>query len=352
MTFRLADFECVARLLPSGDSRLKPRTGDSGARRPAYGPGVTRRRRWLLVGVAAGLLGAVPVAGDASPRPPTIAGCPALPATDAWNRDVSHDPVSPRSAAYVTSIGRSLHLHADFGSGRYGDYGIPITIVPAVQRKVPIRFTAYGDESDRGPYPVPPKARIEGGPRSDGDRHVLVLQQGSCRLYELYDAHPLQSGQAWAAGSGAVFDLRHPRPRPAGWTSADAAGLPITPGLARADEVQAGAIRHALRVTVPRTQCRYVAPARHQASSDCDPSLPPMGTRLRLRASFPLARFHGQALVILRALKTYGLIVADNGSSWYVSGTPDRRWNDDDLDQLKTVAGAAFEVVAGGPAHR
>jgi hypothetical protein len=301
--------------------------------------------------LAAGVLALLPSVALSAPRGPVLAGCPVFPASDPWNRDVRHDPVDPHSAAYVRAIGAALHLHADFGSGRYGDYGIPITVVPASQRKVPIRFTAYGSESDRGPYPVPAHARVEGGPASDGDRHVLVVQQGSCRLYELYDAHPLPGG-AWAAASGAVFSLRSPRPRPAGWTSADAAGLPIAPGLARADEVASGAIDHALRVTVPRTQCRYAAPARHEASSDCSPALPPMGLRLRLKANFPLARFHGQARVLLQAMQTYGLIVADNGSSWYVSGTPDRRWNDDDLDQLKTVPGSAFEALRTGPLHR
>ncbi|HVU73020.1 MAG TPA: hypothetical protein VHE83_08660 [Mycobacteriales bacterium] len=282
----------------------------------------------------------------------TIGGCPVFPKTSLWNRDVSHDPVDPRSAAYISSIGRDLHLHADFGSGRYGDYGIAINIVGPKQKKVPIHFTAYGDESDKGPYPVPPKAHVEGGSSSDGDRHVLVVQQGSCKLYELYRAFPESGGAAWNADSGAVYDLKHPKPRPAGWTSADAAGLPIAPGLARAGEVASGAIRHALRVTVSRTQCRYVAPARHEASSRCDADLPPMGLRLRLKASFPLTGFHGQALVILKALKTYGLIVADNGSSWYISGTPDHKWDDDDLDQLKTVPGSAFEAVRSGPLHR
>ncbi len=278
---------------------------------------------------------------------PVVGGCPVLPSTDAWNRDISAEPVDPRSDAYVDSIGLGDTLHADFGSGRHGDYGIPFSVVPADQPRVPIRFTAYGDESDPGPYPVPPGARVEGGNDSDGDRHVLILRQGECRLYELYRA--FRRGDGWDAESGAVYDLRDPQERPAGWTSADAAGLPILPGLARADEASAGAIRHALRFTVSRTQAGYVAPARHFASSSTDPALPPMGLRLRLKASYDRGRFTGQARAILDALATYGMIVADNGSDWFISGTPDPAWDDDDLDQLKTVPGRAFEVVRSGP---
>jgi hypothetical protein len=276
---------------------------------------------------------------------PSIAGCPAFPADNAWNRDVSGDPVDPHSDAYVAALGGNLH--PDFGSGRYGYYGIPITVVPQAQSLVPIRFTAYGDESDPGPYPLPGDAAIEGG----GDRHVVVVQQATCRLYELFGAAH-GAGTGWTAQSGARFDLRSNRSRPAGWTSADAAGLPILPGLARADEASSGAIRHALRFTVVRTQNAYVAPARHVASNDTNPDLPPMGLRFRLRAGFDLSRFHGQALVILQALRRYGMIVADNGSNWYISGTPDPRWNDDDIDQLKRVPGSAFEVVRPGPLHR
>ena len=267
-----------------------------------------------------------------------IAGCPVFPAGNAWNRDVSHDPVDPRSDAYIAAL--PGNLHPDFGSGRYGDYGIPFTVVPAGQQPVPIHFTAYGDESDPGPYPVPLDARGEGG----GDRHVLVVQRGSCKLYELFAAE--RAGSGWNADAGAVFDLRSNHQRPAGWTSADAAGLPIFPGLARP-----GPIHHALRFTVRRTQRAYVAPARHFASSSTDPNLPPMGLRLRLRAGYDLSGFHGQALEILRALRAYGMIVADNGSNWYISGAPDPRWADDDLDQLKRVPGTAFEVVRTGPLH-
>jgi hypothetical protein len=300
-------------------------------------------RALILAGLGAGALA---TAGPALTAPvgPRIAGCAVFPANNAWNRDVSRDAVDPRSAAYIASIGGG-NLHADFGGG--GAYGIPITVASKTQPRVPIRFDEYGNESDRGPYPVPPSARIEGGNASDGDRHVLVVQRSKCKLYELY--HARRSGRGWVAGSGAVFDLRSNRVRRAGWTSADAAGLPIAPGLARYDETHAGAIRHALRFTVQRSQNAYVAPARHAASSDSNANLPPMGLRLRMKASYSLGGFHGQARVILTALKRYGMIVADNGTSWYVTGAADRHWNDEDLNQLKRVPGSAFEVVRSGP---
>jgi hypothetical protein len=275
---------------------------------------------------------------------PRIGGCPVFRADNAWNRDISHDPVDPRSDAYLARL--PGNLHPDFGSGRNGDYGIPFAVVARDQPLAPIRFTAYGDESDPGPYPLPPGARVEGG----SDRHVLVVQRGACKLYELFGAERSSSG--WEAASGAVFDLRSNRSRPAGWTSADAAGLPILPGLARPDEASAGPIRHALRFTVRRTQNAYVDPARHFASSDDSADLPPMGLRFRLRAGFDLGAFHGQSLAILEALKTYGMIVADNGSNWYISGAADPGWDDDDIDQLKQVPGGAFEVVRPGPLHR
>jgi hypothetical protein len=294
----------------------------------------------LVVAPAAGA--ALAATGKAGPGT-RVAGCPVFPRDNAWNRDISKAPVDPRSDAYVRSIGLDAHLHPDFASHRYG---IPFRVVGRKQRKVPIRFTDYGDESDKGPYPVPLGAPVEGG----GDRHVIVLQRGSCKLYELFGAQ--RSAGGWDAASGAVFDLRSNRMRPKGWTSADAAGLPIFPGLARAAEVRRGRITHALRVTVPRTQRAYVPPARHYASSDSDPDLPPMGLRLRLKASFDLRPFRGQALVILRALKRYGMIVADNGSSWYITGAPDPRWNDDDVHELHRVPGSAFEAVRTGPLTR
>ncbi len=300
-------------------------------------------RTLIAATVVALLATAGGIAAGASPSAgPRIAGCPVFPADNAWNRDVSRDPVDPRSDAYLRSIGIAGHLHPDFGSGRYGNYGIPITIAASSQPRRAVRFTAYGDESDHGGYPIPARARVEGG----SDRHVLVVQRRSCRLYELYGAQ--RSGGRWSAASGAIFDLRSDRLRHAGWTSADAAGLPIMPGLARPDEASSGAIRHALRFTVSRTQMAYVAPARHFASSDTNPDLPPMGLRLRLKASFDLRGYHGQSLAILRALRTYGMIVADNGSDWYISGAADRRWNDADIEQLKQVPGSAFEVVRSG----
>jgi hypothetical protein len=294
----------------------------------------------LALGAAGGGSGAV---GPGVPGPGTrLAGCPVLPRDNAFNRDISRAPVDPRSDAYVRSIGLDGHLHPDFAAHRYG---IPFRVVGRRQARVPIRFTAYGDESDRGPYPVPAGAPVEGG----SDRHVLVLQRGTCRLYELFGAQRRAApARGWDAAAGARWDLRSNRLRPAGWTSADAAGLPILPGLARAGEVVGGArrITHALRVTVRRTQRAYRAPARHFASSSTDPDLPPMGLRLRLKASFDLTPFHGQARVILQALKTYGLIVADNGSDWFISGAPDPRWDDESLHTLGQVPGSAFEALA------
>jgi hypothetical protein len=259
------------------------------------------------------------------------------------NRDISRAPVDPNSAKYIGSIGAQVHLHADFGTPP--SYGIPYAVVGPHQPKVPIRFTEYGGESNPGPYPVPPNAPVEGA-GEEGDRHVLVLQEGTCKLYELYAAQ--RRGSGWDAGSGAVFNLRSNALRPEGWTSADAAGLPIFPLLVRYPEVRAGRIDHALRVTVERTQRGYIHPATHLASSDSDPNLPPMGLRLRLKASFSLAGYRDEALVILRALKRYGLIVADNGSSWYITGAPSPHWSDEDLDQLKRVPGSAFEAVKTG----
>jgi hypothetical protein len=273
-----------------------------------------------------------------------IAGCAVFPPDNPWNRDVSRDPVDPGSDAYIRSMnGGGTFLHADFGSDP--SYGIPWISVPGSQPRVPMSFD-YADESDPGPYPFPPDAPIEAG----GDAHVLVLDREACRLYETFDSHYV--GPGWSCGSGAVFDLRSNALRPDGWTSADAAGLPILPGLVRRDEVASGAIRHALRFTVRRTQRAYVHPATHFASDSRDPARPPMGLRVRLKASYDLARFRGDALVILAALKTYGMFVADNGSDWFISGETNTAWNDDDLDQLKTVPGNAFEVVALGEIRR
>jgi hypothetical protein len=280
----------------------------------------------------------------ASASAPHEGACPIFPADNPLNQEVSHAPVNPNSAKYIESIGASVHLHADFGTPP--SYGIPYTVVGPHQPKVPIHFTEYGEESNPGPYPIPANAPIEGAGEA-GDRHVLVLQEGTCKLYELYGAQ--RTGSGWDAGSGAVFNLRANKLRPEGWTSADAAGLPIFPLLVRYPEVKSGEIDHALRVTVPATQRGYIHPATHFASDSSDPSLPPMGLRLRLKASFNLAGYHGEALVVLRALKRYGLIVADNGSPWYITGAPNPRWNNEDLDQLKSVPGSAFEALSTGP---
>ena len=299
----------------------------------------------VLAGPSGGASGASPRVAAAATvdavatSVPRIAGCALFPATNPWRRDISHAPVAAHSAAWVRSIGASLHLHPDFGSTPA--YGIPYRTVSATQPKVPIRFTAYGDESDKGPYPVPLTTRVEAG----SDRHVLVAS-ANCHLYELYDAR--RSGSGWAAASGAVFDLRSNRLRPDGWTSADAAGLPILPGLVRPDEVRAGHIDHALRFTVQRTQRAYIHPATHQAGSTTSGSAPPMGARFRLKASYSLAHFHGAALVILKALKKYGMFVADNGGNWYLSGATSSSWDDADLDQLKRVPGSAFEAINSG----
>jgi hypothetical protein len=254
-------------------------------------------------------------------------------------------PLDSSSAAYVKTIGAGVFAHADFGSGLWdgGPIGIPFVVVSNSQPLVNVTFD-YSDESDPGPYPIPSDAPIEGGPQSSGDRHVLVLDQDNCLLYELYDAFP-QTGGSWNAGSGAIYDLNSQALRPAGWTSADAAGLPILPGLVRYDEVAAGEIRHAIRFTAPQTRNTYVWPARHEASSLTATKYPPMGQRFRLKSTFDISSFSPEVQVILTALKKYGMILADNGSSWYLSGVPDERWNNDDLHEFSQISGAAFEAV-------
>ncbi len=288
-----------------------------------------------------------PTAAPTSPPAssvPTLGGCRVFPADNPWNTDISQYPVDPNSAAYLARMNAATtNLHPDFGSN--ATYGIPYVIVGASQPLVPVTFD-YADESDPGPYPIPPNAPVEGGPGATGDRHVLVADSGNCRLYEMYDATYV--GPGWHAGSGAVFDLSSNALRPDYWTSADAAGLPILPGLVRYDEVQAGAIDHALRFTVHATQAGFIHPATHFASSITDPTYPPMGLRVRLKASFDLSRFTGESRVVLTALKRYGMFVADNGSDWFITGATDTRWNDDDLDQMKTVPASAFEVVRTG----
>jgi hypothetical protein len=277
-------------------------------------------------------------------RIPTAPRCPVFPKSSPWNQRVDSLPVAADSAQIVNSIGAGTGLHADFGSGLWegAPIGIPITVVGRSQPKSRVSFD-YADESDRGPYPIPRNVKIEGGRSSTGDRHALIVDRASCRLYELYALYP--KGRGWRAGSGAIWSLRSNKLRPAGWTSADAAGLPILPGLARYDEVKRGVIDHALRFTVQRTRRAYVFPARHYASDSNDPNLPPMGLRLRLKASFDVSGFPRQARIVLIALKRYGMIVADNGSNWYISGAPNRGWSNDQLHSLGRVTGSDFEVV-------
>lgn len=269
-----------------------------------------------------------------------------FPSSDAWNTPIDTAPVDANSANLISSIGLTTGLHPDFGANwNGGPFGIPYIVVAGTQPLVPMTFY-YGDESDPGPYPFPNDAPVEGGSSSTGDRHVIVIDRDHWKLYETFDSH--FNGTGWDCGSGAIFDLTNGTTRPAGWTSADAAGLPIFPGLARYDEVAAGAINHALRFTVAHTRKAYVAPARHWASSSTNVNYPPMGMRVRLKASFDISTFPPQAQVILRAMKKYGMIVADNGSNWYVSGAPDSRWSDDQLNSLKSIQGSNFEVVQMG----
>jgi hypothetical protein len=292
--------------------------------------------------LTAALTAALLVPAAAAAAPPQVAGCQVFPASSVWNKPVGAFPKHKRSAKIVKAIGAGKSLHADFGSGEWdgGPIGIPITVVDSSQPTSSVDFL-YDDESDPGPYPIPSDVAIEGGPGADGDRHAIIVERDSCTLYELFDLWPAP----WEAGSGAIWDLESNALRPRGWTSADAAGLPILPGLARYDEVASGAIKHALRFTVERSRRAYIYPARHFASSSTNRNLPPMGLRLRLRSSFRVSSFPYQARVILRALKRYGMIVADNGSSWYVSGAPDERWNNDQLHTLHRVKGSDFRVV-------
>ncbi len=298
----------------------------------------------LVLGLGLAMVAAP--AGPVQAAGPTVAGCPLLPADNIWNVRVDGLPVAANSASYISAIGTTRTMHPDFGAGMWdgGPIGMPFVTVPGSQPRVPVTFD-YDDESDPGPYPVPSNAPIEGGADSDGDRHILVVDTAQCVLYELYYAYP-QPGGGWHAGSGSVFDLRSNALRPDTWTSADAAGLPILPGLVRYEEVASGEIRHALRFTAPVTQKRHVWPARHDASSNKSTSVPPMGQRFRLKASFDISGFSPAVQVILTALKRYGMMLADNGSAWYLGGVPDPRWNDDDLvGGLRRVPGSAFEAV-------
>jgi len=300
-------------------------------------------RRTLLALVVIGTAVAIPALVSAHP----LAGaptCPVFPSNNPWNKRVDRLPVARNSSALIASIGVDSSVHPDFGTVYAGaPNGIPFVVVGGRAKRVPVHFD-YADESDRGPYPIPPNAPIEGGPSSSGDRHVIVVDRATCTDYELFSAYPHRHGAYWTAGSGAIFSLRSNHLRPAGWTSADAAGLPILPGLARYDEVARGSIDHALRFTAPCTAPRYVYPARHEASS-CSGLYPPMGLRVRLKASVDIAGLPYQARVVARALETYGMILADNGSPWYISGAPNSRWNDDALHQLDRLTGRDFEVV-------
>ncbi|MGZ5321840.1 MAG: hypothetical protein ACXWFN_10355 [Solirubrobacterales bacterium] len=333
---------------------------------------LTRAVMFAALAALAGVIAFGAIAGAKKkprkmPRGPYPAlGCPVFPASSAapnapsaadqtaWNQDVSQAPLADDSAAVIAHI--AAHggdtLHPDFGSPRA--YGFPYAVTGKRQKRTRVRFTAYGDESDRGPYRVPLKALVEGGQRSDGDRHVLSVDRRRCRLQELYRAFARKRPKPphWEAASAAIWNLRSAALRPDGWTSADAAGLPIFPGLVRYDEVRRGSIGHAIRVTFSSTRDAWVRPASHCAGDTPDPSAPPMGMRLRLSAGYDISGFGGAARVIAVALKHYGMIVADNGSNWFISGTSDRRWDDEDLDQLKAIPGSAFEVVrSAAPAH-
>jgi hypothetical protein len=277
------------------------------------------------------------------PPGPTLGGCPMYPSDNAWNTKIRDAPLLTNSAAMISYIQGhgGDNLHPDFGENPA--YGIPFAVVPQNQPLVPISYDAYGDESDPGPFPVPLDAPVEGG----SDRHVLVLQQGTCALFELGVAR--RSGAGWLAAGGARFDMTSNALRPLGWTSADAAGLPILPGLVRYDEVAAGQINHAIRITFDTTRRGYILPATHFASSVTDVNAPAMGQRLRLKASFDISGLSGQARVIAVAMQNYGVIVADNGSNWFFQGAPNSGWIDDDLNQLKSIPGSAFEAVNTGP---
>ncbi len=293
-------------------------------------------------------LAAVLGAGGASAhalRLPAAPGCPIFPRENPWNQRVDSLPVAAGSARQIASIGLAARAHADFGAGLWngGPIGIPFDVVSSATPRSRVSFR-YADESDRVGYPIPKNVHIEGGSSAGGDRHAILLDRSACRLYELYALSPTPGG-GWRAGSGAVWNLRSNALRPAGWTSADAAGLPIFPGLARWDEVERGVIDHALRFTAPHTRRAYVYPARHSASSATDRALPPMGLRVRLKASVDISSFPPQARVVLTALRRYGMILADNGSPWYVSGAPSPHWSNDDLHSLGRLTGADFEVV-------
>jgi hypothetical protein len=287
----------------------------------------------------------LPAAAAAQSADPTIAGCPVFPADSPWNQRVDQLPVAPNSAKIVARIGLGDAVHSGFGTDYNGvPEGMPYAVVSSSTQPVEARF-AWAGQSDQGPYPLPPDVPIEGGANSTGDRHVIVVDRSTCTDYELFDAHRLTDGQGWSADAGAIYNLRSNQLRPAGWTSADAAGLPILPGLVRYSEVAAGAIDHALRFTAPCTAPRYVYPARHESTDCTQPYAPPMGMRVRLKASVDISHLPYQARVIALALKRYGMILADDGPPWFVSGAPDPGWNGVALSALQRLQGRDFQVV-------
>jgi hypothetical protein len=279
-----------------------------------------------------------------SSNPPSLENCPVFPTDNIWNTPVDTLPIDKNSHLYIDTIGRDEPAHPDFGASWEGSpIGIPYMVVDSSQAKSEVTFD-YADESDGRAYPIPENPLIEGGPNGDGDRHILMVDRDSCTLYELFYAYPQDDG-TWSAGSGAIFDLTSNALRPEGWTSADAAGLPILPGLVRYEEVKAGAINHALRFTAPQTRQAYMWPARHYASDLTDENYPPLGQRFRLKTDFDISGFSPDVQVILTALKTYGMILADNGSSWFISGESNERWDNDILGELKELRGSDFEAV-------
>jgi cell division septation protein DedD len=297
-------------------------------------------RRGLIALSVAGLIAGLCAPARALAPPGTA--CPVFPSNNVWHADISKLPVNKRSAAWLSSMSASsTHLHPDFGPSGGFPYGIPYNVVSGSHPKVHIAFT-YADESDPGPYPFGSDISIEGGSNAGGDRHAIMIDKSTCVLYELYDAHYSSHP---TAGSGAIWKLTSNKLRPAGWTSADAAGLPIFAGLVRLDEVRAGNVNHAIRVTASQTDRSYIWPARHQAGAASNHNLPPMGARFRLKAGYSIARFRSDTQTILRAMKKYGLIVADNGSNWYFQGTAEDGWSNAMLDELKSVPAGAFEAV-------
>ena len=337
----------------TGEMRIQMRSGDSGknakldyetvtlgyALTPTPTVSTTPTATSAPTGTLAPTVSPSPTSSPGGAPVPTLAGCSIYPADSIWNTRVDTLPVDPRSSQWISSIGASRSLHMDFGSGTWdgGPIGIPYNLVPAGQPKLPVSFY-YPDESDAGPYPIPSSPLIEWG----SDHHILIVDRDNCLLYELFDAS--KSGGAWSAGSGAIWDLSSNALRPDSWTSADAAGLPILPGLVRYDEVFDGEINHAIRFTAHCSR-GYIWPGRHDATSGTCSNPPPLGVRFRLKASFGISGYPAQMQVILRAMQKYGIILADNGSDWFISGVPDERWDNDMLHTLDNITGSNFEAV-------